>query len=67
VHAPIDEDDGLSVSVINYSMTNHFEIPAGQWMPRFSGGSIELPVEGAIALVLFDDDGDAWVVGWSNA
>lgn len=63
--APADTDSGLTATSINYSSIHEYEVPAGQWTPRFAGGSDVLPSSGDLCLIVFDDDGDAWVAVWS--
>jgi hypothetical protein len=50
----------MRVVLENYSSDYEFEIPFGQWaLIRADGGS---PQAGDTVLVVFDDDGDAWVL-----
>jgi hypothetical protein len=59
--APADADSPLTVTLVNFSQKYSYTVPAGQWMPRGS----TLPIAGDLCLVVFDDDGDAWVPAWS--
>jgi hypothetical protein len=58
--APDDADAPLTVTLVNYSQKFSYEVPAGQWM-----GREDLPIAGDSCLVIFDDNGDAWVPAWS--
>jgi hypothetical protein len=49
----------MAVVLENYSRSLEFEVPAGQWAERAG-----LPNPGDLCLVVFDDDGDAWVPVW---
>jgi hypothetical protein len=59
--APSDADSPLTVTLVNYSQKYSYEVPAGQWMAR----GLALPIAGDTCLVVFDDNGDAWVPAWS--
>lgn len=39
-------------------------VPGARWMPRAGAAGQELPQRGDDALVVFDDNGDPWVVAW---
>lgn len=54
--APAAAGDGMTVVLVNYSSMWEFEVPASNW--TLVG---DLPVTGGRCLVVFDDDGDAWV------
>lgn len=56
VTPPAAAGDPLTVVLANYSASWEFEIPGSNWT---STGT--LPVTRGRCLVLFDDDGDAWI------
>jgi hypothetical protein len=58
--APADASSPMTVTLVNFSANYEFEVPASNWPSR----DTDLPVEGQKCLVVFDDDGDAWVVVW---
>jgi hypothetical protein len=59
--APATAASPLTVTLVNFSQKYSYTVPAGQWMPRGS----TLPIVGDACLVVFDDDGDAWVPAWN--
>ncbi len=52
----------MTVTLDNYSGDYSFEVLGDHWMPR----GVTLPAAGDTCLVVFDDDGDAWVTGWEG-
>lgn len=58
---PANDASPMTVILVNYSRALAYEIPATNWMPRAA-----LPVAGSSCLVVFDDDGDAWVPVWGT-
>jgi hypothetical protein len=62
VVAPADNDDAMHVVLVNYSAAYSYEIPAAQW----TSVSGDLPGVGDVCLVVFDDEGDAWVPAWGQ-
>lgn len=63
VKAPATTADPLTVTLENYSSLYEYEVPALHWQPHGD----TLPTVGAVCLVSFDDDGDAWVPAWQGA
>lgn len=57
VRAPATTTDPLTVTLANYSSLYEYEVPAGNWF----GGDTP-PTLGQVVLVMFDDDGDTWVL-----
>jgi hypothetical protein len=55
--APATTADPLTVTLENYSGLYEYEVPATNWL---SGATP--PSTGDVVLVMFDDDGDAWVM-----
>lgn len=58
--APTGPTDSIVVALLNYSYDGTFEIPAASWTPKV----LTLPSVDDRCLVVFDDDGDAWVPAW---
>lgn len=58
--APTSATDAMVVALLNYSPDYTFEIPAASWTPKV----LTLPSVDDRCLVVFDDDGDAWVPAW---
>lgn len=58
VGAPTIASDPMTVTLVNYSPAWKYEVPASNWMPAAGDN---LPSVGDVCVVLFDDDGDAWV------
>jgi hypothetical protein len=58
VDAPATAGDPMTVVLVNYSPAWKFDVPASNWMPAAGDN---LPAAGDVCVVLFDDDGDAWV------
>jgi hypothetical protein len=52
----------MAVVLPDYGPAYPFDVAAGHWMPR---GAL-LPTANAQCLVVFDDEGDAWVPAWSH-
>lgn len=63
VRVPASLADSLTVALINFSPNYEYEVPAGNWVLRGTA----LPVVGDSCVVVFDDNGDAWVAGWTGA
>lgn len=59
--APVNVGDAMTVVSINYSEESSYEVPGTNWNPV--GESI--PIEGTTCLIVFDDDGDAWIPTWA--
>jgi hypothetical protein len=57
VKAPATLGDSMTVTLENYSSQLEYEVPATNWL----SGAV-LPTNGAVCLVMFDDDGDTWVL-----
>lgn len=60
--APESGSDNLRVALVNYSSEFFFEVPGTNWLSRGSA----LPQVDDVCLVVFDDDGDAWVPVWEG-
>lgn len=60
--APSAVDQPLEVILINFSSSYSYEVPGGNWTARGS----TLPAKGNGCVVVFDDDGDAWVPVWEG-
>lgn len=60
--APASESDSMHVVIKGTSLTDGYEVIAGNWTPRGS----TLPAKGAECLIVFDDEGDACVPVWSG-
>jgi hypothetical protein len=56
IKPPASPTDAMTVTLVNYSSAWEFEIPASNWTTTTA-----LPAQGDVCVVLFDDDGDAWV------
>jgi hypothetical protein len=69
--APASAQDSMGVTLVNFTATYDYEVPASNWRPRVavSDGALvlNLPARDDRALVVFDDDGDAWVPEWGAA
>lgn len=59
---PTTLSDTMAVVLPDYGPAYPFDVAAGHWMPR---GAL-LPTANAQCLVVFDDEGDAWVPAWSH-
>lgn len=57
VKAPAATGDPMTVTLENYSSQLEYEVPATNWL----SGTV-LPTNGAVCLVMYDDDGDTWVL-----
>lgn len=55
--APVLVTDPMTVTLENYSSLYEYEVPATNWL-----SGTDLPTQGQVCLVTFDDDGDAWVL-----
>lgn len=62
VKGPDALDSPLTVVVQNFSGSYEYEIPSLNWSPR----GATLPEIGDECLVVFDDEGDAWVPTWTG-
>lgn len=62
VKAPSGVDATMTVVLINYSAIHDYEVPGSQWTAQPN----DLPMVGDRCVVLFDDDGDAWVPTWGR-
>lgn len=60
--APATIADTMEVVLLNYSATHPYTLPPEQW--KLPGAA--LPITGDMGVVVFDDDGDIWAVGWSS-
>jgi len=60
--APASVADGLEVALIGYTSSFPYEVPAGNWDSR----GATLPIVGSLCLVVFDNEGDAWVPVWEG-
>lgn len=56
VEAPASNDDALSVVVAGFTSDFDYLVPPGNW-----ARAAILPAAGAACLIVFDDNGDAWV------
>lgn len=55
LRTPVDVSSPLVVAVVNYSQTYEYEVASGRYSGVFE--------QGDDCLLVFDDDGDAWVIG----
>lgn len=62
VGAPLYHDDVMKVVAINYTSEFSFDLPGTNWVNRGSA----LPQADDVCLIVFDDDGDAWVPIWQG-
>ncbi len=60
--APSARGEPLTVVLINYSPDYSYEVPGTNWMPRPD----VLPAVDDRGLLVFDDDGDAWLTCWGK-
>jgi hypothetical protein len=59
--APASNDDSLSVVMPGFSLAYSYEVPADQWT-----SASNLPAAGAGCVIVFDEQGDAWVPIWEG-
>jgi len=62
VRAPSGPNMPMTVTLLNYSNRFGYDVEPDHWIPK----GITLPEVNDMALVLFDDYGDIWVVGWEG-
>lgn len=60
--APVGIDQPLEVTLINLSGSIPYEVPGTNWNARGS----TIPAKGDVCIVVFDDDGDAWMPVWEG-
>ncbi len=58
VVAPTSLDDQMKVVLKNYSSISDYDVPATNWISQ----EAQLPLEGDVCVIFFDDEGDAWVL-----
>lgn len=62
IRAPAGTTDTLDVALQNFSMTSEYTVEPERWTLPGAG----VPALGDTCVVVFDDDGDIWVVRWSR-
>ncbi len=60
--APASSSDSLFIVVPGFSLAFPYEVIAGRW----EAASGQLPTADASWIVVFDDNGDAWVRLWEG-
>jgi microcystin-dependent protein len=63
VATPASENASLFVVVEGFTSEDAYTVPAGNWSARGAA----LPTPGALCLVAFDENGEAWVPVWAGA
>jgi hypothetical protein len=48
----------MKVVLKNYSSISDYDVPATNWISQ----EAQLPLEGDVCVIFFDDEGDAWVL-----